>query len=75
MRYSGALKERKVVNPRLGRGFPKAGESLQHMSARRQQKLSKLDFVHYAAKQRAWAIRNRRLGGILCMSGFDGQCR
>ena len=34
-----------------------------------------LDFAHYAAKQRASAIRMRRLGGILCRSGCGGECR
>jgi hypothetical protein len=29
----------------------------------------------YAAKQSAWAMRMNRPGGILCISGFDGECR
>jgi tripartite-type tricarboxylate transporter receptor subunit TctC len=34
-----------------------------------------LDFVRYAAKQRASAMRRRRSGGISCRSRFGGECR
>ncbi|MBB5578045.1 hypothetical protein [Rhizobium paranaense] len=37
--------------------------------------IAELDFVHYAAKQSACAIRTSRPGGILCISRFDGECR
>jgi hypothetical protein len=34
----------------------------------------KLDFVHYAAKHNAWAMRTIRSGGILSSSRSGGEC-
>jgi len=36
--------------------------------------LPKLDFVHYAAKHNASAMRTSRSGGISCGFRFDGEC-